>query len=61
MSLWAAFRLRRGCTMMSRTSPLRKAAARTVETLQVAIVDALDAVTPDECENYFTNSGYEPV
>lgn len=39
---------------------LRKAAARTVEALHAAIADALDAFTPDECANYFTNSGYEP-
>jgi transposase len=41
-------------------SILRKAAARTVEALEDAIVTALDAFTPDECSNYFTNSGYEP-
>lgn len=39
---------------------LRKAAARTVEALNQAIADALDAFTPQECTNYFTNSGYEP-
>jgi transposase len=39
---------------------LRKAAARTVEALDAAIATALDAFTPDECANYFTNSGYEP-
>jgi hypothetical protein len=39
---------------------LRKAAARTVEALDAAIAAALDAFTPDECANYFTNSGYEP-
>ena len=39
---------------------LRKAAARTVESLHVAIAAALDAFTRDECANYFTNSGYEP-
>ncbi len=39
---------------------LRKAAARTVETLQRAIAEALDAVKPQECANYFANSGYEP-
>ena len=41
-------------------SLLRKAAARTVEALDVAIAMALDAFTPHECANYFTNSGYEP-
>ncbi len=39
---------------------LRKAAARTVEALDAAIAAALDAITPDECANCFTNSGYEP-
>jgi transposase len=39
---------------------LRKAAARTVEALDAAIAAAPDAFTPDECANYFTNSGYEP-
>lgn len=39
---------------------LRKAAARTVPALHAAIADALDAFTPQECTNYFTNSGYEP-
>jgi transposase len=39
---------------------LRKAAARTVEALDAAIAAALDAFTPDECANYFTNCGYEP-
>jgi transposase len=41
-------------------SILRKAAARTVQALEAAIAFALDAFTPDECANYFTNSGYEP-
>ena len=41
-------------------SILRKAAARTVDTLEAAIVMALDAFSSDECANYFTNSGYEP-
>ena len=39
---------------------LRKAAARTVDALEAAIASALDAFLPDECVNYFTNSGYEP-
>ena len=39
---------------------LRKAAARTLETLDAAIAAALDAFTPHECANYFTNSGYKP-
>lgn len=41
-------------------SILRKAAARTVDALEAAIAMALDAFSPDECSNYFTNSGYEP-
>lgn len=41
-------------------SILRKAAARTVDMLDAAIAIALDAFKPDECANYFTNSGYEP-
>lgn len=39
---------------------LRKAAARTLDALQAAIADALNAFTPRECTNYFSNSGYEP-
>lgn len=39
---------------------LRKAAARTVDTLWQAITQALDIFTPAECTNYFRNSGYEP-
>lgn len=39
---------------------LRKAAARTLDALEIAIAAALDAFKPDECANYFTNSGYEP-
>ena len=41
-------------------SILRKAAAPTVNALEAAIAMALDAFSPDECSNYFTNSGYEP-
>lgn len=39
---------------------LRKAAARTAEALETAIAAALKAFTPDECANYFANSGYDP-
>lgn len=39
---------------------LRKAAARTIDELWAAIASCLDAFTPEECANYFTNSGYEP-
>ena len=38
---------------------LRKDAPRTVETLWPAIGRSLDAFTPQECANYFVNSGYE--
>ena len=37
---------------------LRKAAARTPETVCAAIGDILGAFTPQECANYFKNSGY---
>jgi transposase len=40
---------------------LRKAAARTRDSLWSTIGDALDAFTPDECGNYIRNSGYDPV
>jgi transposase len=39
-------------------SLLRKAAARSVEALEVAIADAFHAFTPQECANYFANAGY---
>ena len=37
---------------------LRKAAARTRETVCNAIADLLGSYTPDECANYLRNSGY---
>ena len=37
---------------------LRKAAARTVEAVCAAIGKVLAAFTPQECANYFRNSGY---
>ncbi len=37
---------------------LRKAAARTVETVCAAIGGLLNVFTPEECSNYFRNSGY---
>jgi transposase len=37
---------------------LRKAAARTLDTLVAAIAEALDAFTAAECKNYLANSGY---
>lgn len=39
-------------------SLLRKAAARTVESLESAIADAFHAFTPQECANYFAKAGY---
>jgi transposase len=40
---------------------LRKAAARTRDELWDTIGTLLDAFTPDECQNYITAAGYEPV
>ena len=37
---------------------LRKAAARTGEAICLALGGILQAFTPDECANYFANSGY---
>jgi transposase len=37
---------------------LRKAAARTGEAICLALGHILQAFTPDECANYFANSGY---
>jgi transposase len=39
---------------------LRKAAARTVETLWVAIRNAIDAVTPTDALGFFMAAGYDP-
>ena len=38
---------------------LRKAGARTKETLWSTIGELLDAFSPAECRNYLINSGYE--
>jgi transposase len=38
---------------------LRKAAARTVDTVCLALADALRAFDPNQCANYFANSGYK--
>ncbi len=40
---------------------LRKATARTKEALWATIGELLDEFSPEECQNYLTNSGYEPV
>lgn len=37
---------------------LRKAEARTVDTICTAIGELLDSFTPQECANYLTNAGY---
>ncbi len=37
---------------------LRKAAARTIETLIQAIAQALETFTPRECANYIAHAGY---
>ena len=37
---------------------LRKAAERTADTVCDAIAQILDSVTPQECQNYFLNAGY---
>lgn len=37
---------------------LRKAAARTIDALFVAIADALTSVSPQECQNYLASQGY---
>lgn len=39
---------------------LRKAAARTLHDLWNTIAAILPAFTPEECRNYFINSGYDP-
>lgn len=38
---------------------LRKAAVRTPEIISSCIAQILDSYTPQECENYFKNDGYE--
>ena len=40
---------------------LKKAAARTVEDLWIAIAQALPQLTPNDCANYFAAAGYGPV
>lgn len=37
---------------------LRKAAARTIEAICATVGEILGAFTPEECANYFRNSGY---
>lgn len=40
---------------------LRKAAARTLDTLIAAIAAAISDFSPTECANYFANAGYVPA
>ena len=40
---------------------LRKTAARTQEELWQVVAEALRLFKPDECQNYFRNSGYKPT
>jgi transposase len=40
---------------------LRKANARQVDAIGAAIGEILGAFTPQECANYFRNSGYAPI
>ncbi len=40
---------------------LRKAAARSREAVSDAIAELLNSYTPEECANYFRNSGYGPA
>jgi transposase len=40
-------------------SILERIAARTVETLETAVGEALQGFTPQECMNYFASSGYD--
>ena len=42
-------------------SILRRIAARTVDALEVAVGEALQSFTPQECMNYFASSGYDAV
>ena len=38
---------------------LRKAAARTVEAICIAVGELLGTFSAEECANYFSNSGYQ--
>ncbi len=40
---------------------LRKGAARSREAVSAAIAELLNSYTPEECANYFRNSGYGPA
>ena len=40
---------------------LRKAGARTADTVSNAVGAILDGLTPQECQNYFAQAGYHPT
>ena len=40
---------------------LRHAAARSLDELTQAMKEILEKVTPEECQNFLVNSGYEPT
>jgi transposase len=40
---------------------VRKARARSIEAMADAILESLPRFLPDECRNYFTNSGYASI
>ena len=42
-------------------SILKKIAARTKDALELAIAEAIDAVTPQHAENYFSAAGYDTI
>jgi transposase len=39
--------------------PLRKATTRSFDAVTAAIGTVLDSFTPQDCRNYFANSGYQ--
>ena len=52
------FEVWRNTNAYERAKVLRKAAARTIETVCAAIGEILGTFTAEECANYFRNSGY---
>jgi transposase len=40
---------------------MRKAMARSVQSVHDAVAEVLETIKPDECANYLTNSGYKPT
>jgi hypothetical protein len=39
---------------------MRKAMARSVQSVPDAVAEVLETIKPDECANYLANSGYKP-